>query len=140
MAGKPPGPIVRGILAYLGEVGEATRAELMLALGLEKTKCGAVVSRLNKKLKSRPKRLYIVRYVYTDDSNGRTYPRAVYALGDLPDARRPKPDRAAVAKRYRNRERHRVSDVFQWAQPRRVRHQLRKLAVVPAAEPITVKE
>ena len=134
MSGKPPGHIVLGILRHLEEVGEATRAEMMQALDLEKGECGSVVSRLNKKLPTRPKRIYVLRYVYTDDTNGRYYPRAVYALGDGEDARKPKSTRLSIMRRYRERERHRVSSVFQWTQPRRVRQQQRKGASLTVEE------
>lgn len=51
-----------------------------------------------------PKRVYV--HAWTRDvANGKTYPRAVYAAGDKPDARRPKPEaKRVIAKRYRERQ------------------------------------
>lgn len=76
-----------------------TRVEICKHLDKSKGCVGAVVSRLNKATKERPKRVYVTHYVY-DDEGGRRYPRAVYALGDLPDKPHPKPNVKANKARY----------------------------------------
>jgi hypothetical protein len=125
--GKPPGPIVLGVIEVLEREGEATMAEIAKALGRSRFDCSQVVSRMRKPTKMLPKRLYIVRWVYTDDSGGRPYPRAVMALGDKRDAPKPKPKtHAQIRVEYRARERHRVNSVWQWAAPRRLRQAQRQ--------------
>lgn len=121
MSGKPPGPIVLGILAALERDGPMTRAALCRALGRPKVEVASVVSRLNRALKIRPKRIYICGYVYDEEGSRIAYPRAVYDLGDKPDAKRPRPDRKAVAKRWRESTRQRVNSVWQFAMSRRER-------------------
>lgn len=120
---KPPGEIVLGILALLDEHGEMTRGAMCRALGRERMAVASVVSRLNKPGATVPKRVYITCYVYEDDE-GRRYPRAVYARGDKPDARKPKADRAAVAARYLARNRSQVASVFDLGRPGRARRAL----------------
>lgn len=121
MSGKPPGPIVLGILALLERDGPMTRAGLCRALGRPKLEVASVVSRLNRTLKSVPKRIYICGYVYDEEGSRIAYPRALYDLGDKPDVKRPGPDRKAVAKRWRDSTRQRVSSVWEFAMSRRVR-------------------
>ena len=127
MPGKPPGPLVLGIVRILQREGEATMAELAKMLGVPRFDASSVVSRMRKPCKTLPKRIYVVRWTRHDDSGGRSYPRAVLALGDKPDAPRPKPkpNKESTAE-YRANERHRVNSVFMWAQPRRVRHATRR--------------
>lgn len=76
-----------------------TRAEISAALNMERTRSSAIVSRMAQKTKTLPKRLYVTAYVY-EHGTSRRYPRAVYALGDRRDARRPKPNRQEVRRRY----------------------------------------
>jgi len=127
MPGKPPGPLVLGVVAALEQEGEATMAELAKLLGLHRFDCSSVVSRMRKATKMLPKRIYVTRWVYEDDSGGRHYPRAVLALGDKRDAPKPKPKtHAQIRVEYRARERHRVNSVWQWAAPRRLRQAQRQ--------------
>jgi len=60
-----------------------------------------------------PKRLYIKSYVY-DQEGERFYPRAVYDLGDKPDAKKPKSDKLKVKRRYiaRRKMRYATNSVF----------------------------
>jgi hypothetical protein len=127
MPGKPPGPLVLAITAALEHEGEATMAELAKIIGLHRFDCSSVVSRMRKPCKMLPKRIYVKRWVRDDDSGGRSYLRAVLALGDAPDAPKPKakPNKESTAE-YRAKERHRVNSVFMWAQPRRVREAARR--------------
>jgi hypothetical protein len=127
MPGKPPGPIVLGVIAVLEREGEATTAEIAKLLSCSRFGCSSVVLRMRKATKMLPKRIYVVRWVYTDDSGGRHYPRAVLALGDKRDAPKPPPKtNAQKLVEYRARERHRVNSVFMWAQPSRARMAARR--------------
>ena len=117
MPGQPPGPLVLGVIAVLEHEEELTRAEICRAMGVDRFLGSSVISRMRRATKMLPKRIYVVRWVYEDD-DGRYYPRAVFALGDKPDARKPKPkpNKECTAK-YRARNRGRASSVFNWAQP-----------------------
>ena len=123
MAGKPPGPIVLGILAHLAEHGPTTRAELCRAIGCDKSAAGSVISRLARPGATTPKRVYVYDYVHEDDG-ARRYPRALYDLGDFPDKRKPRRDRAAVSQRYRERNRGQVASVFDLGRAGRARRAL----------------
>lgn len=127
MHGKPPGPLVLGVLAALQEHHELTRAEICRIMGTSRFLASSVISRLNRELPTLPKRIYVVRWVHDDDTAARNYPRAVYALGNLPDAKKPKPKPAKEnSRRWREKERNQVNSVFMWAQPRRVRAAVRR--------------
>ena len=123
MSGKPPGPIVLGVLALLAEHGPMTRAEVCQHLGRERDEVAAVMTRLGRRLPTVPRRIHVAGYVHEVDQ-GRRYPRAQYALGDRPDARKPKPDKAAVAARYRERNKGLVVSVFDLGRPGRGRRRL----------------
>ena len=112
--GKPAGYIVLGILRVLEESGPMTRKDIEIETKIDKSLVSPVISRLNKQQKTRPKRIYIREYVYeSEDGRGLFYPRAVYAVGDLPDARKPKPMSTATRnRRYRDRNKTFVSSVF----------------------------
>jgi len=85
--------------ATLVQLGEITASELAEHLGITRYDAHAVLNRMNKRTKAGLKRIYVVRYV--DDHDGaRTYPRAVYALGDKRDAKKPVADQLAVKRRY----------------------------------------
>lgn len=85
--------------ATLVQFGEITAMELAEHLGITRYVAHAVLNRMNKRTKAGLKRIHIVRYI--DDHDGaRTYPRAVFALGDKPDAKKPKADQLAVKRRY----------------------------------------
>jgi hypothetical protein len=85
--------------AAIVEFGEITAMELAEHLGITRYDAHAVLNRMNKRTKAGLKRIYVVRYI--DDHDGaRTYPRAVFAMGDKPDARKPKADQLAVKRKY----------------------------------------
>ena len=64
----------------------------------------AVISRMTKPTKTMPKRLYICGWI--EDAEGeRRYPRAVYDLGDRPDAKRKPLETLAEKRRRWNRYR-----------------------------------
>lgn len=93
------GTIVRAILRLLYEEGAMTRAQICEKLGRPKDEIAAVVSRLNKRSPVAGKRIYVRNYVFVNDGE-RRYPRAVYALGDKTDRKRPEPNVQLVKKRY----------------------------------------
>ena len=77
----------------------AIAMELAEYLDITRYDAHAVLNRMNKRTKAGLKRIYVVRYI--DDHDGaRTYPRAVFAMGDKPDAKKPKADQNAVKRRY----------------------------------------
>ena len=100
MRGKPPGPLVLGIVAALEKHGRLTRVQLCRIVSIGKRNASCVLSRMTKATKVLPKRIYVVDYVF-EDYQGRRYPRAVYALGDKPDAPYPGADPRGACKRYR---------------------------------------
>lgn len=114
------GSTVAAIIAALDECGPMTRAELSAHLGKDRTLVSAVVTRMARPTKDgQPKRLHVTNFVY-DHEGSRRYPRAVYALGSYPDARKPKPDKAENKRRYdESRRLQQASSVFTFGQPRR---------------------
>jgi hypothetical protein len=115
------------VLRVLAEHGELTRAEMCMHLGLSRFLLSSVVTRLYLAHKMVPKRIYIKRWVHEDDTTTRWYPKSVYAIGDLPDAKKPKPrPMKENSRKWREKERYRVNSVFMFAQPRKVRHAMRR--------------
>lgn len=99
------GETVRGITHNIMVNGPMTLADLSAALGKHKSYVHPVIARMMKPTTkpAMPKRLYVVQYVY-DQEGMRKYPRAMYALGEGPDA--PHPGRNKNAKReYLQRKR-----------------------------------
>lgn len=115
------GELVDQITKLLQEHGSLTRAELCLHLGRARDEVAAVVSRMARPGKTVPKRVRVVGYVYDQDRQ-RRYPRAVYALGDGPDVKKPKPDPKEVKRRYNaaKRAKRTMNFVFNLGLPRRV--------------------
>lgn len=118
---KPPGPVVLGILAVLDADGPMTRSELVQALSMPKFTISSVLSRLNCQQKTVPKRVHVAHYQFDNDAGGRKYPRAAYALGDKPDAKKIHTPRAEVSAHYRDNRKHRLTSVFDLALPQRDR-------------------
>ena len=96
---RPWGDVTQAVLEMLTQFGPMTRSEICKHLEREKDEIAAVVSRLHKRSPRAGKRVHIESYVY-DMEGERFYPRAVYAIGDKPDAKRPKPDPKEVKRRY----------------------------------------
>lgn len=107
------GAIVKEIMRLLDEEGPMTRAEVCKRLGRPKDEIAAVVSRLNKRSPVAGRRIYVREYVY-DMEGERTYPRAVYAIGDKPNAKRPDSDKKEIKRRYwaRSQLKLRANSVF----------------------------
>ena len=93
------GAIVKEIMRLLDEGGPMTRAEICRRLGRPKDEIAAVVSRLNKRSPVAGRRIYVKKYVYDMDGE-RTYPRALYVIGDKPNAKRPEPDKKEIKRRH----------------------------------------
>ena len=93
------GAIVKQIMQMLDEDGPMTRAEICKRLGRPKDEIAAVVSRLNKRSPVAGRRIYVKEYVY-DMEGERNYPRALYAIGDKPNVKRPKSDKKEIKRRY----------------------------------------
>jgi hypothetical protein len=125
------GYLVKQIEKALCELGAMTGAELCQELGVEKAELSAVVSRMAKASKTLPKRLYIVGYTFEHETHDRRYPRAIYALGDLPDTPKPKPSRIDNVRRYNANKRKRLTgnSVFNLGLPRRIYDQSRSQSI-----------
>jgi len=89
----------RAILMALEQYGNQSRAELEQSAGIRKDLISAIVSRLNKRGARIGKQIHIVSYVY-DAEGARRYPRAVYAIGDGEDAKKPKASPKENRRRY----------------------------------------
>lgn len=97
------GEIVSQIIQALKDYGPMTRIEICDALNTTRKSVSAVMTRLNRDTPRIPKRIYVKSYVY-DHEGQRYYPRAVYDLGDKPDAKPPGADPVSARKRYLQRK------------------------------------
>lgn len=94
------------------EFKEGTRAEIARFMGRHTDRIGSVLHRMNRKSDRKPKRIYILRYQH-DDVDGRHYPRAVYALGERQNAKKPRAKTAVEYSRdYRERNKLQVPSIF----------------------------
>lgn len=119
--------LVDRIYKLLKEFGPMTRAEIDTAMKEEKAYVSPAISRLHKTLPTFGKRIYIVGYVY-DNEGSRRYPRARYAVGDQPDAPKPKSDKVANKRRYEQSRltKFRNNNVFNLGKSRdKIREELR---------------
>lgn len=121
MTRRPHGDTVADLLYILGEYGPMTRAEMGQYLKVDRRNLSSIITRMGKPTIRLPKRIYIERYVH-DMEGQKQYPRAVYAVGDQPDAKRPLPDPKAAKRRYnaRLKGKHTGNFVFNLALPRRI--------------------
>ena len=106
----PYGSVTGAMLKVL-EDGPATANEICSAINRDRYQVSAVISRLRRAGVNTPKRIYVMDWA-TDHSGERMYPRPVYALGDKPDKKKPKVDRAAAARRWRATRNKAVNSVF----------------------------
>ena len=102
------GATVTDIMAVLDELGEATSAEVAAELKLDRMNVATIMSRMRRPGPVAPKRIYVMRYIH-DHLGNRRYPRPVYALGDLEDAKKPRSDKSEVRRRYRQNLRKRMT-------------------------------
>ncbi len=103
MAAAAWGVTVSRVEWALTAYGPLTRAQLQDVLGLDGNQISGVISRMSKRGKDGVKRISIKAWVYDHDA-ARRYPRAVYALGDRKNARRPRASRAETVKRYKGKK------------------------------------
>jgi hypothetical protein len=116
-----PGSRRAAVYDALKDYGPMTMAEVCDVTGLDKYNAAAILQGLNNASARKPKRIYIVKYVF-DHEGARRYPRAVYDIGDHEDARKPKADTEATRRRYRaaKKARLKANFVFNLAQSVRV--------------------
>lgn len=108
------GSISWRILDHLKHVGPGTCSDLAEALSFEVAAIRAKVSGLRK---LEPKQVYIDSY-QREAVAGILYIRAVYAFGNKPDAKKPKPlTDVEYQRRYRQRKKTVVSSVFDLGRP-----------------------
>lgn len=109
------GETVQAVLQALHDIGPMTRNELCKEIGITRGCMGEILTRLSRpgKRPVRPRLIYVLDYRY-DEEGQRTYPRAIYALGDLPDKPAPSPKSGKMKQRaYSARRRaQRVNSVF----------------------------
>lgn len=122
------GKTVGEILRILEEIGPMTAMEISDHLNLNRYSTSSIIARLCKESKTIPKRAHIKSYTY-DHEGQRKYPRAVYALGDKPNARNPGADPLGNSRRYRAKRKAKgtANFVFNLALPRRVYEKLDQL-------------
>lgn len=94
------------ILWALAEEGPMTMQDMMRLTGKPKECVSALLVKMLRPTvrPAYPKRIYICQWVY-DQEGQKRYPRPMYALGDTPDAPRPKADPRANDKRRRDKRR-----------------------------------
>lgn len=121
MTRREHGQTVQDILYLLGQFGPMTRVEICQQLDLDRRVVSSIVSRMGRASTRCAKRLHITGYTY-DHEGERTYPRAIYALGNKQDAQRPVPDHKATKRRYNAKRKalNTANFVFNLALPRRV--------------------
>ena len=120
---KAYGSTVARIIACLETYGPMTRSEICFQIGLDRMNCSAVITRMAKAGAKTPKRIYISGYTH-DSEYGRCYPRAIYDLGDKPDAKklnRQENKRNARKRSDKRRAAHNTMNfVFNLGKPRRL--------------------
>ena len=96
---RPFGSSVKKILDALEMCGEMTVEEICQHIEIDRDHVSTILTRMRKPLKSMGQRVYIVRYVH--DAEGlRRYPRPIYAIGNKPNAKKPKSDKKEIKRRY----------------------------------------
>ena len=124
---KGNGEIVALILKALADYGPMTRVEMEAAIKVHKDQLSPIVSRMNKRTPKKGKRIHIEAWTY-DAEGGRRYPRAIYTLGDAPDATKPKEPRIEIRRRYdaRRSRKYTTNSVFNLGKTRdQIRAELR---------------
>jgi hypothetical protein len=95
------------LLDAIKEYGPMTSVQLSEELGVSRSYARACVAYCKRK-----KLIYVLRYE-REAVDGHLYPRAVYQLGNQPDARRlPRLSKRAYDQRHRDKKQARVASVF----------------------------
>jgi hypothetical protein len=117
------GEVVSAMLEALTHDGPMTAVELCESVGSTRDKSVRVITALLRPSARYPvPRVHIREYVF-DAEGARRYPRAVYAIGALLNAVKPKPSKSDNAKRWREGRKLRVNSV--WALGTKVKERLR---------------
>jgi hypothetical protein len=101
---RASGQLVREIMQALESHGPMTAVEICEVLSYKRTQLSAVLFRMTKRGKRTPKRIYIQRYTHEAFGQKR-YPRAVFAIGNRPDAPAEVDDPKEVRRRYDRKRR-----------------------------------
>jgi hypothetical protein len=121
------GVLVTQAWAALAEFGKITAQEFADYADIGRYDAHAVLNRMSKRTKAGVKRIYVADWTYAHD-DARRYPRAVFAVGDKEDKKKPKPN----IRLNRQRSEHktikaiRMSSVFNLALPRDKVRELRR--------------
>jgi hypothetical protein len=121
------GILVTQAWAALAEFGKITAQEFADYADIGRYDAHAVLNRMSKRTKAGVKRIYVADWTYAHD-DARRYPRAVFAVGDKEDKKKPKPN----IRLNRQRSEHktikaiRMSSVFNLALPRDKVRELRR--------------
>ena len=108
------GEVTTKIIVALSKFGPMTAIEIAFKTGLPSNSINAVLSRMSTDTPRIPKRLYICDW-QREIPGQRNILRAVYEIGDKPDAKRPKPLTSLESTRNyraRKRARTRTNSVF----------------------------
>lgn len=84
---KAYGSTVARIISALEIYGPMTRSEICQHLELDRMNCSSVITRLARPNAKGVKRIHVSGYTH-DSESLRYYPRAIYAAGDKPDAKK----------------------------------------------------
>jgi hypothetical protein len=118
MATYKRGEVVGTIIRALRETGPMTLADMVALTGKPKGNVHNILRATMRETTrpAMPKRVHIADWVY-DQEGQKRYPRALYALGNYPDAVKPKTDDKATGRRYRDKRRKQraMSSVFNLA-------------------------
>jgi len=123
------GPHVVKALEAFAEFGRLTAQEFADFADIGRYDAHAVLNRMNRRTKDGVKRIHIADWTHAHD-DARRYPRAVFALGDGLDKKRPKADVRANRKRSEDKRNasFRMNSVFNMAMTRdTIRDMRRKL-------------
>jgi hypothetical protein len=85
------GVLVTQAWAALAEFGKITAQEFADYADIGRYDAHAVLNRMSKRTKAGVKRIHIASWTYEYD-DARRYPRAVFAVGDKEDKKKPKPN------------------------------------------------
>jgi hypothetical protein len=117
------------ILRMLDELGPMTRLEICRELEPNAQNISSLVSALLREQPRNPRRIHISGWTFEIEGE-RHYPRAIYALGDRPDAKRPRPlSRTEIVARYRAalRTKYQTNSVFNLARTQKEIHAVSKM-------------
>lgn len=108
---KPYGYYPAQIERYLQDFGPTTPTELAQAFGTEVRTISSILCRMKTETAQCRKRVYIADWVY-DLEGARRYPRPRFALGNAPDAQRPKASPRLNKQRWAENKRARLTQNF----------------------------